>query len=954
MGDFELRVIRPDDLLVLRFEFVNLTLGPDDGAPRRLLRTRPDLDAYLLVHLPPQHVADAAFDALVGPPVDEPVPALIAGESRLAFRLPADLPSLPLTLDALLAWAQLTPLLAELDEQEEEPHQPSPPPLLCTAIELPYRIIVRPTSGGSWEHRVHPPAASGTVELWHTRHVSNNLGPGFFNLAAIWSPDLDDPDDFIPVSLTARDRVQIVRLSSDKTLLHESSFDQLSPAEIKQLVLLRAQRSSRIKTRNLVLSALGGWLAASSDFTFPKLGALAAKWVGSPPVGWDGELFSLDEWRHTAMMGRDQYVRTVHRGFLYPYGHRASLVTVTERAFGPSPAGDAPAYLFQQQFLVVQEIERRYDHRAMPFVSMRLTGEPVVRISVEVAPGPVVPKVKGEPYRFPMLATDRQGHTAQVAVAAVFVPADVTDLGLAADQYAWLAEVDLGSQQVAFTAPTSGPADRSAPDVTTLTTLAVRFRPAAEQLADGTVIPMMDQARVRVPAAEQLLGPAAGPASIAFNQAYLASGVEGAANGVFADIVGGLSLPIPAEKAGGIVAPAPMMTALSVVHGAFADVTSMAHLPPEQVLEQVLKGKLLGFINLKDLVTLSAAPASLPTLRTANVPGGRQVTLDWQPQLKASGLPDPLRPFGGQPTLSVQGTLLLPANAGIEDAASDVCGTLRHVALSFLDVVTVGFTELTFHLRAGQAPAFGADVGDVSFDGDLAFVRELASALPLDGLGGGKAPPVQLTREGITVSIRVALPSISLGLLNLANLAFTAELTVLFSDAPATLCLALSSRADPFLISYSIFGGGGHFALTAGTDGRVQVEASLEFGGVAALDIALAKGVVQAMVGIFFAMDGDAVALGGYVRIYGCVEVLGIISISVEFYLSLCYRSPYAVGCARLTVMVRVLAWSKSVSLEVERRFGADATAQLDRPGQITLDQWTEYCCAYAGTGRWP
>ncbi len=47
----------------------------------------------------------------------------------------------------------------------------------------------------------------------------------------------------------------------------------------------------------------------------------------------------LEQWRHLATLGRDHYVRVIYAGYLWPFGHAASLVKVTERKFeslGPS------------------------------------------------------------------------------------------------------------------------------------------------------------------------------------------------------------------------------------------------------------------------------------------------------------------------------------------------------------------------------------------------------------------------------------------------------------------------------------------------------------------------------------------------------------------------------------------------------------------------------------------
>ena len=55
----------------------------------------------------------------------------------------------------------------------------------------------------------------------------------------------------------------------------------------------------------------------------------------------------LTEWDHLATEGRDHYVKVVYAGYLYPFGHAASLVKVTERKFIPAelvPAAPASVH----------------------------------------------------------------------------------------------------------------------------------------------------------------------------------------------------------------------------------------------------------------------------------------------------------------------------------------------------------------------------------------------------------------------------------------------------------------------------------------------------------------------------------------------------------------------------------------------------------------------------------
>ena len=79
--------------------------------------------------------------------------------------------------------------------------------------------------------------------------------------------------------------------------------------------------------------------------------------------------------------------------------------------------------------------------------------------------------------------------------------------------------------------------------------------------------------------------------------------------------------------------------------------------------------------------------------------------------------------------------------------------------------------------------------------------------------------------------------------------------------------------------------------------------------------------------------------------------MLGLISISLEFYLAFTYRSvpggSEVWGQASLTVSVKVLGISKSVTLSVEKRFaGASGDPTLD--DVLDPDDWQEYCLAFA------
>ena len=219
----------------------------------------------------------------------------------------------------------------------------------------------------------------------------------------------------------------------------------------------------------------------------------------------------------------------------------------------------------------------------------------------------------------------------------------------------------------------------------------------------------------------------------------------------------------------------------------------------------------------------------------------------------------------------------------------------------------------------------------------------------------------QVPVHGPALAILIALvPAVLVGLANgvgvgifsLQNLSLGVLLSIPFTDKPASLLVSISERHHPFLVSVSLFGGGGFFALGVSARGVESVEAAIEFGGSIALNLGIASGGVEVMAGIYFGLTGTTTTLTGYLRCGGYLEVLGLISISVEFYLGFTYLDragggPEVWGQARVTVCVKVAFFSKSVSLSVERRFaGASGDPTFD--DCFDPADWEQYALAFA------
>src|SRR5215207_2072095 len=278
-------LLRGNDLLSLEVELIDLAVEPGSGGGLVLAPTSGQ--ARLIVHFPPQHLLEQAFGELDPRPF---VQARLAGSSRLVFRVQQ---RMPLTLDTLLGW----------DRGRLAAVVPSPATPLSdreTALELPFRLLLAPDGDATWKHRVVSPSpglgSERWYELWHTQIEAPGPNARVWIVAAL-QPGVADPIG--KVSVNAGDRPELAKQSSRVTGVSGGEPD--------------------IRVNRLLLSSLG----ASVDLT----GA------------WNEATDLRPAWRHVTSFGRDQYVRVTTRGFLRPFGHRASLTTVTERAFGAN--GDA-------------------------------------------------------------------------------------------------------------------------------------------------------------------------------------------------------------------------------------------------------------------------------------------------------------------------------------------------------------------------------------------------------------------------------------------------------------------------------------------------------------------------------------------------------------------------------------------------------------------------------------
>jgi type VI protein secretion system component Hcp len=1074
-----LDVVRPDDLLNLRYEMVNLRL--DGEAEPALIVDDPALPARLSVGFPPQTIAETAYFRSSDVPEVEPAPderpfdppgsigpspilrpdstARIANPSRLVFDVPPGT-RLPFTIEGLLDWSALdlavTPLAAippdPSDEQIAAAPAIRPPEANETALELPYRLVISPNRQVDWQHRSRPFTSRGRTEIWHTRlALRTRRGPveptraNPAPLRAIWSPDYDPfhppPLDGIDpnLKLTAiapNDRHQLVILTS---AFHgyENEVELGLPGPLfagtAGLVGRRVRLPFRLTfpylpapfwAESLMLSSLGGWLRSRGHWTPPRqivrglpirpdlvdifsvamragidvaaAGATADTGLLGSRLGVfvrTGEQLDLSEWVHVAAQGRDHYVKIVYEGELKPFRNKAALVKVTERKF-IEDGGVVAAYHVQQMFVVVREPEKRFspDDRGMPYKKVRLTTQVTPPIAF---PDYVVPDSRSfwvdvnteagqrERFVFEGVATDVTGQEGDFSVPMMFVSIAATGSTLAqvlakyneTKNAADLAARDLRvpGQQLAFAEPDDDPTKRN----TQLVTESLNF---VLDPANGE--PQLLKADVRLPQVQELLGTEAAT-SIRLYADYVADGLD-PKTGVFAEIaqpdfdeftdddpLGGmvantLGVDFSSDKAGGFATPNLAVSTLSRNLGPLAGTAANAvtdTFDPSTFFGTGL-AMLFGSFDLAQLLPSSTLGGNAPKLRTStsDIPDGRLVvtTLEWAPEIHnpPASVVTFEKDHGGQTQLEVHGVIKKSVKLGgaPEPPEFSFTGTLNDFRVGVLGSVFVNFVEFGFTAKSEQKPDVSVALDPtepVEFAGDLEFVDELRKAIPPGLFGDG--PSLDVSPTGIRAGFAIGLPPIAVGVFSLKDVNLGAGLTLPFLDGKPVFDFEVSRRDHPFLLSVAIFGGGGFFHLQLDTAGMKELEAALEFGATASLDIGVASGSVHMMAGIYFSLERRdptnelAATLTGYLRVGGSLSVLGLITISVEFNLSFTYAEEgKAYGRATLTVEVEVAFFSKSVELTVERTFGGEGGDPKFIETFTTAETWSEYATAFA------
>jgi hypothetical protein len=968
----EKRIVRTDDLLVIDFKFVNLSLSfaPDQNA--RVVLTDSGKPGIITMNLPPQQVAEQAFleQSL---PTKLPIKSRISGPSRLSFILsPADASGFEYTLGALLRVCRNGQL--KIKPPSNTASEPAPDE---TAIEAPLRLILSPAANAGWKHEVaavtqfgqQPPTPPGPVvrtELWHTRLgvrmgnlINENVPSSARPLQAVWNRRQADPDPAgFDLPLKANDRSELVKLTFEQAL-------------------------ASIKTERLMLSSLGAWMKVDYDFSAPG--------------------FALEYWRHEMVQSRDQYVNVVHRGYLYPWRHRASHIQIYERRFRKIGT-ETVAIIVKKEFLIVREKTVSYDPSHSPYNGRKMLREVtlledqpirIFRTDIITSPEnyafwPDIPDttVPRRHCLFKASGLDYKNVRSSFLVGAIFVRADKVEVDsdiADADtiKSAYLEDIslyarhpDLRSQEVAF-------ADWPDNSNTVIETSRITFSTESVPLASlppaerktPKFYPVIELVEGNLPALKHLRDKE--PAlNCTFNPTYLADGFAGQNKGnVFLDVLNPTQLDFHGEsnEVGAFVSLRTKVIALSALTGIVGgnDPTSLTeflkgHFTPALYFENAA---LFGAGDIKSRaksVTGFSTPAQLaqvPRLSYRKAPDGSiQSQFIWATELDT--LTD------RRLTFNIQRTRRPDSPASEPDKIE--CVLENYKVLTNSSSVDVGRVEYSSTNKEPPKTVCDIKPEQIILKGALGFLASLASKL-----GTFDLQAEAHIYDGILVmSFRARFPEARFGVFKLHNLAALTTVSVGYLGTRGGIDFRIAEPSDPCSLSVDFLGqtlfyGKGYFVYRQSLgpipcppsiDSAFEFGAGLSFGigGVASLS-------VQVSAGIQFRLNmQSSVELIGYLHCHGSMSVLGLINVGVGFDAALTLRGTQLCCSVNLHVEIDLFLWSISVDVPIEFCFpGAPGGIVQNERGRslraalhhgelaapadfMTFDEWREYCSSFA------
>lgn len=378
----------------------------------------------------------------------------------------------------------------------------------------------------------------------------------------------------------------------------------------------------------------------------------------------------------------------------------------------------------------------------------------------------------------------------------------------------------------------------------------------------------------------------------------------------------------------------------------------------EKAFEPVRRATIGRLVDAIEAVLANEVVKAVLAFAQGLASGGEiRARLDWRPVVHdlPSGSAPVLR--FAEPTKALSVSVEARAS-GSAPAGLSVTAQLENFWFNLVpgfELMEVRFKRIAFVATAARRPEIDIVFDELRFVGVLSFVQVLKEMIPLDGFSD--PPFLDVGTEGISAGFTLTLPNLAIGVFSLTNLSLGADARVPFlGNTPVSVGFNFCTRERPFTLAVAFLGGGGFLGIRLDPKGLVMLEGAFEFGAVVALDFGVASGSVSVMAGIYFKIEADAGQLTGYVRIRGEVDVLSLITASLELYLALTYYvapQDKLIGEAKLTIKVEVLFFCTSVTVKTRRVFAGsngDPTVRdmllIEEHGD---EVWNAYLAAFAG-----
>lgn len=887
-----------------------------------------------------------------------------------------------------------------------------PPEKHHTAIEFPYRLIISPNAFNVWVHTDKPFEKNGWTELWHTRLAALNPDGSiseadnpYLTVRAIWSPDVDlgnltgpDPGHLSKprLSLDPNDRHQIVHLTSN--------FSSKNPDGSTYQPL-------PVKISRLMLSPLGGWLDSVGNWS-PMSPLSVVTWRHLATMGRDhyvkvvykGYLLPFGHQAALVKVTERKFYRSQDgQNIAYLFQKTFIVVRNPEKTFPapfqPCESREIPFRKVEITNLQTPPLDKPENTQIFPGSGQQAFWPKVG--GKDFLFHAVATDVEGNEVEFymPMVFVNNDyafDPTKLNQVIGVYNSKSSTPIEKR--------KPDFMGQSIAF-APENKKGDTSF-EVENITwqvkEAGPNANPKAFEVQDQPMcFPAIEEATVAIPALKNLVGfdsTVVKLANIYIQKGFSATGNKGE---LFFEVLNPPHLDFAAggkaEKSGGIATPSFSIVGVSRILGPVgAGLPSGSSEPSpgggsgplaesagdalKEALDDIINGrfdpkkfftdqaKILGGILLQDVIdevndfTSPANTGKALNIKTEQIyesdgktPAGVKTLLKWTPTVH-DVLIFVANRDGTRSTLTLDVQAIAHFNG--KESEYKVKGELTDFTLDLIKGITtfilVKFSKFTFIAEKGKKTDVDPKIASIDFQGPLKFIKELLDKIPLPGGFGDSAggfsgkPIVKVDASGAKLGYALGIPDVAFGVFSLQNIKFTGEINLPFTGDPVSLRFAFNEKSNPFLITVSMFGGGGFFAIVLQPHGIKLIEGALEFGGSFAMNLGVASGGVTLMAGIYFKYEDEAVTISGYVRCTGELDVLGLISIAAEFYLSLTYEEATnkVWGQASLTVKIKIVFFSTKVTLKVEREFGHSPAPLFS--DLMAEPDWMAYCEAFA------